>query len=176
MLKAIYPPWSQVEVMDHPSLRYLQGEAAALDLEGSRIDQGLALGMPIEALAAECLQRAADRVGPLLSEEKFTLSAVLMEHNGAEPALAHEAAARQRLRADCEALEAALREGRDCEPCLEAYAADLHAYAAIERDDVHRAAIAAGDRVLREADFRVRAYGKQDVDVAVDADLWTATP
>ncbi len=162
--------------MDHASLRYLKGEAAALDLEAARIDQGIALGIPIEVLAAECVQRASDRIGPLLSEEKATLSAVLLEHDGSDPALEREATARRRLRLDCERIEEALRSGADCEPLLEAYASDLHAYASIERDEVRRSAERAGDRVLREADFRVRAYGRPQPEVAVDEALWNATP
>lgn len=162
--------------MDHPSLRYLKGEAEALDLEAARIDQGIAMGIPIETLAAQCIQRASDRVGPLLNEEQATLSAVLREHNASDPAVLREIAARERVRAGCEAVEEAVQHGHDVERCLEAYAADLHAYAAIERDEVHAAALAAGDRVLREADFRVRAYGKGEPEVVVEDSLWTASP
>ncbi len=162
--------------MDHASLRYLNGEAAALDLEAARIDQGIAMGVPLESLASRCLARASDRVGPLLSEEQATLTAVLLEHNAENPALQREIAAREKVRDDCIAIEEAVREGRDLEPALEAYAADLHAYANIEREEVRRAALEAGDRVLREADFRVRNYGRQDPSVAVDAGFWTATP
>lgn len=154
----------------HPSLDQLRGEADALDLEAARIEQALSAGTPPNDVAAMALARGADRVGPMIHEEEVTLSAALREHDPNQEAWRAERAARDSIMVDYEQLQGDLAAGQDCSHDLQALATDLHRYAAIERNEVADIAEAAGDRVLREADRRVRAYGQAEADFACDLD------
>lgn len=155
----------------HLSLAYLEAEANALDLEAARIEQALKQKGPTEAEAQACIHRAKQRLRAMQDIDAHTIGAVIREHvaSTASTPLAAGWQALQEARGDRRRLEKDLENGSDCRKDLQAYARHLHHAAAVEREQVAPwARELLGDVLLREADARLRSYGRAEPEIQVD--------
>lgn len=150
--------------MTHECLLYMQGEAAACELEARRIDQALQGEDAPEDVARRALARASDHLGPMFNEEEATIGAVIREHiaDPKDSPWGREQAARASLEDAQEAMAADLAAGRDCREDLRRYAAGLRRYAAVERAARPWAEKRLGESLMREADARLHEYGRPE--------------